>query len=289
MKTLYESILDKDFDVNEDDIKARAVKDLIKKANYDQDYNVKVTIKHGNHLIIDYPNDYGWTHEFIFDDFLKGLREYGIGVIEFKQDCKLLYLPREIKDLTIIGKQIEIGDYGGSSRIWKDLVLKDVEIFTPDPVTFFSYNISMDSKCSITCSFLSLYKSTLKISKQTKTNIDEIRVITPPNRYLQRFKRVSLLDLYTERHPGSDKDFWNDVDFMRDYSKVDPTEIITGTKIDSSSLYKITVVPESTGGWQGLVFIKSGQVIPRGKTQHIVQLANNWSCYCCTNATYDIY
>lgn len=272
MKSLYESILNTDFDVNDSDVKQTAIREIVVQSNYGQD-DIETKFSYGgNQITIDYP---GGEREFALDELVNGLKQYEVGIVEFKKDCRLKYLPKILSDMDIVGyKGIRFNDYNHHPE---KIQLKDMSVISFGSVYVYSTDLDLDSKTKLDCSNLNLVESSLSVKARTQLTISEIRIISPTRSYKLKMKKAGLLKLYEGERNFNDYDFRN----------INPTELFFGQQI--KSVYKIVVTPEMYTGDAGLVFVKSGMVLPRSHVRMTFDMRDNWMCYVCDKVSYDIY
>lgn len=277
MRSLYESILGNDFDINDKNVKQVAAREIVIQSNYGQD-DVEIRFSPGgNQITIDYP---GGEREFILDELVDGLKQCGVGIVEFKKDCRLKYPPKILSNMDIVG-------YGGIkfnapiyNRKPEKIQLKDMNIVSFGSMYIYSTDLDLDSKTKLDCSNLNLMDSILTIKARTQLTTNEIRIINPGHTYKLRMKKAGLLKLYEGERNFDDYDFTH-------FTHINPTELFFGQQI--KSVYKIVITPEIYTVYTGLVFIKGGMVLPRSHVKKTFDMKDNWVCYVCDKVSYDIY
>lgn len=275
MKPLYESILDVDFDGDDEAVKLEAARTVAIQAGYGKD-DLDITFSENNtRMDIYWPSQQ--RREFITSDLINGVKRSGINAITFEKHCELTYLPDTISDMNIFCHDNIYME--PIHPFTKKVQLKNTNITSLTNLRFEHTNLILDRKSQLDSTRLALwFDSQITIKSRTNLKVNEIVIFKPARLYNLRLKRMGLFDLYN-----------GDSDFSRydaeQFSNINPATAIFGT--DYSGLYRIVVVSDMNG--TGLVFIKNFMCSTASHILQSYKMADGWACYICQNPIYETY
>lgn len=279
MKPLYESILDVDFDGDDEAVKLEAARAVAIQAGYGED-GLDITFSENNtRMDIYWPDQQ--RREFIVSDLIDGVKHSGINAITFEKHCTLTYLPDSISDMNIFcHDNIYMMP---AATFTKKVQLKNTNITSLFALRFEHTNLILDRKSQLDSTKLALwFDSQITVKSRTNLKVNEIVIFEPARLYRLRLKRMGLFDLY-----NGDKDF-SQYD-AEQFSNINPAKAIFG--IDGSGLYRIVVVSDMNGSMNGtgLVFIKNFMCSTASHILQSYKMDDGWACYICKNPIYETY
>ena len=275
MKPLYESILDVDFDGDDEAVKLEAARAVAIQAGYGKD-DLDITFSENNtRMDIYWPSQQ--RREFIASDLIAGVKRSDINSITFEKRCTLTYLPDTISDMNIFGHDDIY--MMPSFPFTKKVQLRNTNITSLTNLRFEHTNLILDRKSQLDSTRLALwFDSQITVKSRTNLKVNEIVIFKPARLYNLRLKRMGLFDLYK-----GDKDF-SQYD-AEQFSNINPAKSIFG--IDYSGLYRIVVVSDMNG--TGLVFIKNFMCSTASHILQSYKMDDGWACYICQNPIYETY
>ena len=279
MKPLYESILDVDFDGDDEAVKLEAARAVAIQAGYGED-GLDITFSENNTRM-----DIYWPgrqrREFITGDLIGGVKRSGINAITFEKHCTFTYLPDTISDMNIFcHDNIHMGPVGAFT---KKVQLKNTNITSLTNLKFEHTNLILDSKSQLDSTRLALwFDSQITVKSRKNLKVNEIVIFEPARLYRLRLKRMGLFDLYNGDNDFSQYD-------AEQFSNINPAKAIFG--IDYSGLYRIVVVSDMNGSMNGtgLVFIKNFMCSTASHILQSYKMDDGWACYICKNPIYETY
>lgn len=195
MRTLYESILDSDLDVDKAVIPT-AIKDVLDEASWDM-FDGEFELR-DDALVISW-NDSFAAREILFNELYDGIQNLkkifnvNIRTISFGKHSVILHVGRNrtFENLKIWARSITIEDYiYGSApiKVWFD----NCDFNVTDGLMFNRIEASM-KKTNIRCNQLNL-----RNSKISGANVEavSINILTPHKSLLNRLKRLGLMDAF---------------------------------------------------------------------------------------------
>ena len=275
MKPLYESILDVDFDGDDEAVKLEAARAVAIQAGYGED-GLDITFSENNTRMDIYWHD-RQRREFITGDLIDGVKHSGINAITFEKHCTLTYLPDTISDMNIFcHDNIYMMP---AATFTKKVQLRNANITSLTNLRLEHTHLILDRKSQLDSTRLALwFDSQITVKSRTNLKVNEIVIFKPARLYNLRLKRMGLFDLY-----NGDKDF-SRYD-AEQFSNINPAKAIFGT--DYSGLYRIAVVSDMNG--TGLVFIKNFMCSTASHILQSYKMADGWACYICQNPIYETY
>lgn len=275
MKPLYESILDVDFDGDDEAVKLEAARAVAIQAGYGKD-DLDITFSENNTRMDIYWPD-RQMREFITSDLINGVKRSGINAITFEKHCELTYLPDTISDMNIFCHDNIYME--PIHPFTKKVQLRNTNITSLTTLKLEHTHLILDRKSKLDSTTLSLYfDSQITIKSHTNLKVNEIVIFKPARLYNLRLKRMGLFDLY-----NGDKDF-SRYDNLQ-FHNINPATVIFGT--DYSSLYRIAMVSDVNG--TGLLFIKNFMCSTASHILQSYKMADGWVCYICQNPIYETY
>lgn len=190
MKTLYESILDKDFDVNDGDVMLPAIKEAVNNSVYDDVFDGTVELINDSVVI-------GWSdfgaREFFFDRLYEGIKTIPIKITSIKFGGKhlkniLLHIPEkaEYTDLKIWANSISICNY--TSNYTPEIKLKNFSILSAGNIYFGSVSPIFIGRSRLDCIGLELNQSYITASANTTINVSQVVFSMIPQKLLKILK-----------------------------------------------------------------------------------------------------
>lgn len=275
MKPLYESILDVDFDGDDEAVKLEAARAVAIQAGYGKD-DLDITFSENNTRMDIYWPD-RQRREFITSDLINGVKRSGINAITFEKHCELTYLPDTISDMNIFCHDNIYME--PIHPFTKKVQLKNTNITSLTNLRFEHTNLILDRKSQLDSTRLALwFDSQITIKSRTNLKVNEIVIFKPARLYNLRLKRMGLFDLYNGNKDFSRYD-------AEQFSNINPATAIFG--IDYSGLYRIVMVSDMNG--TGVVFIKNFMCSTASHILQSYKMADGWACYICQNPIYETY
>lgn len=195
MKTLYESILDDNFDIDKAVIPT-AIKDILDEASWDT-FDGEFELKY-DALLISW-DDPLTAREILFDELYDGIQSLkktfniNIKTISFVKHSVILHVGRNrtFENLKIWGRNITFEDYiygAAPIKVW----FNNCDFNVTDGLLFNRIEASL-KKTNIRCNQLNL-----RNSKITGANIEafSINIPIPHKSLLNRLKRLGLMDAF---------------------------------------------------------------------------------------------
>lgn len=279
MKPLYESILDVDFDGDDEAVKLEAARAVAIEAGYGKD-DLDITFSENNtRMDIYWPGQQ--RREFITGDLIDGVKRSGINSITFEKHCTFTYLPDTISDMNIFcHDNIHMEPIGAFT---KKVQLRNTNITSLTNLRLEHTHLILDRKSQLDSTRLALwFDSQITVKSRTNLKVNEIVIFKPARLYNLRLKRMGLFDLYNGNKDFSRYD-------AEQFSNINPATAIFGT--DYSGLYRIVMVSDMNGSMNGtgLVFIKNFMCSTASHILQSYKMDDGWACYICQNPIYETY
>ena len=288
MKTLYESILDSDFDTNEEGMIESVIKKTLDDACWDK-FEGEFTVNNNDTIVL-YWND-GSSHEILFDELYSGLQDLkklglNIKAINFGMHTSIqLHVSRNklYKGLKLWARSFEITDYTyGSSPI--KVTFDDFSFLATGSCMFRRVLASMKGKCLIDCVFLELNRS--KVSGAGLTiHADRINVTHVYESIKRRLKSTGLIKCFEKGAPIE-----LPVALVVDLNELNPIKDILGLKPNNcNDVRKIVIVDtyEDVND-SGFVFAYNS-LYPKSDVLAIYELEDRWKLYTTQRVSRDLY
>ena len=279
MKPLYESILDVDFDGDDEAVKLEAARAVAIQAGYGKE-DLDITFSENNTRMDIYWPD-RQRREFITSDLINGVKRSGIKAITFEKHCELTYLPDTISDMNIFCHDNIYME--PIHPFTKKVQLRNTNITSLTNLRLEHTNLILDRKSKLDSTRLALwFDSQITVKSRTNLKVNEIVIFKPARLYNLRLKRMGLFDLY-----NGDNDF-SRYDNLQ-FHNINPATAIFGT--DYSGLYRIVMVSDMNGTMNGtgLVFIKNFMCSTASHILQSYKMDDGWACYICQNPIYETY
>ena len=232
MKTLHESILDNDFDVNDADLINSALKSILNDSIYDEHFDGEFEIINDS-LCIDW--DGIVTREFLFDELYKGIQTLPVKIKSIKfgfrgglKDVLLRVDPRAVySGLAVWGRNIQVNGYAYSSTSI-EIKFKNFSFLSMGNICFNYICPTFVGKSYISCNVMDLIQNHITTSKSTIIDIGLIAFVHPSKKLMRALKKMGALPLNEET-----------------LGDLNPFDVLFGCKQERTELRKIVFIRDT--------------------------------------------
>jgi hypothetical protein len=288
MRTLYESILGKDYDIDSAGVKKLAAEKAVAESTwghlFPEEGEIELTDDHT--ISIDFGDNF--IHELLFDDLCEKLKPLRINHIIFNQHVLLNTGPYVYENITITSKyQIEFSAYSIHSGGRNDKVqFKRCKFNLSENIhnKLIFKHIDVKLSGSMDVHLVQMLQGQLDISRGCKFNVNKLVLNLPAKNQLHRMFRMGF-DFRVKG--GKYKNEVNGMpcpttDEQETLSKTDPCLVLTGIPTPPSLMYLFVIVPE-TGG-MGVGFTRKDRLFltsmhNRHAEETIIEMSNDWKAY----------
>lgn len=287
MRTLYESILGKDYDIDSAGVKKLAAEKAVAESTwghlFPEEGEIELTDDHT--ISIDFGDNF--IHELLFDDLYEKLKPLRINHIIFNQQVMLNTGSHVYENITITSKhQVEFSTYSINPRRNDKVQFKRCKFNLSEKINNKLIFKHMDVKLSgaVDTHLVHVVWGQLDISKGCKFNVNNLVLEFPAKNQLYRLFRMGF-DFRVKG--GKYKNEVNGMpyptaDEQKILSETDPCLALTGIPASSSLTYLFVIVPE-TGG-MGIGFTKKDRLFltsmhNKDAAETIIEMNNNWKAY----------
>ena len=268
MKTLHESILGDDFDINETDLINSTLKSILNDSVYDEYFDGEFKIINDS-LCIDW--DGIVTREFLFDELYKGIQILPVKIKSIKFGFRgglkgvLLHVsPRVVySGLAVWGRNIQVDGYAYSLTSI-EIKFKNFSFLSIGNISFNYICPTFVGKSYISCNIMNLTQNYITTSKSTIIDIGLIAFTHPSKKLMRVLKKMGAQPLNEET-----------------LGDLNPFDVLFGCKQERTELRKIVFIFDAISKDANIAFSwnRHHPYAVHGGERKKIEMKDGWSAH----------